>query len=272
MPTSHAAIALITALAGAPAQGSPICGVATFVLTNPGAPPLGRPLRPDLGTIAKQDLLRGAIVARGAPPQLASGNLAAGSTILSVPAVHNITGTLRSAVAAKGMFAMTKPLPAGSPVFALPMDGPNGLDLVWCAPKLNPDAKHWSAVCLPRVGFSFLWVPESRGLMPLSLNWDDDSVRDTNDAVIDEGPVDLPPLMIRYVFGGWTDQNWLKLTVTIDWGEGPQTLRDIALQPDAQGRVMLKVMGGQVALTPSGQGMVAVEQVAPIRPDGPIVF
>ena len=63
--------------------------------------------------------------------------------------------------------------------------------------------------------------------------------------------------------------------VQIDWGEGPQVLRSIAIPPAADGSASLKVMGGEILIRPApapARDQVVVAVGSPPQADAPIAY
>lgn len=61
-----------------------------------------------------------------------AGAVSRGDVILSIPVTHGITGRLKTAVKPMGLFKSKVLLPAGQPVYGIPMSDD---EIVWCAPR-----------------------------------------------------------------------------------------------------------------------------------------
>jgi hypothetical protein len=148
------------------------------------------------------------------------------------------------------------------------MGGPDGPSIAWCAPQRPTDAgAHWRAFCLPFGETTYVWAEGKPALMPLSLAWLDRTAHQAPEPKLTRGPAPLPDMKLAYAFGGWDKRGWLVLQVTLDWGDGPQLLRAIALPPSADGVVNVKLLGGEIALRragpPASAAAVAQVLVAP---------
>ena len=265
--------------AAAAALALPIAGTSAAQNQTVYIPGYGTPLqhhspRPAMDEQTKADLKLPPLVADGPMQVSEPGRITVGAPMLKLKVRHTVTGVLVSDVAAKGWFGAKRRLPAGSGVFGLPMGGPDGRAFVWCAPQQGQVKGHpndWTVTCLPFGDKANLWVQAKPALMPAQLEWNDESIRETDVPDVRRQPVAFPPMTLSYVFSGWTDKGWLKLEILIDWGEGPYALRSLALQPGADGWVNVKVLGGEVALKAAvADAELAVR--APPRADAPIIF
>ena len=252
--------------------------VVGYIIYSNGSPtPAMHSPRPAMSAETLKDLQRPALTDDGKAPVVASGMVRKGQAFMTVGVRHTFTGVLAGEVKAKGWFTNAKAA-AGTPVFGLPMGGPDGPGIVWCAPQRRTDRKApepWTAVCLPYGDASNVWIKAEPALLPLSLTWDDKIARGAQAPDVTRGPADLPAMTLSYVFDGWDERGWLLVRETIDWGDGPEPLRSIALPADAQGVASVKLMGGRLALTrpaatTADQAMVA--QDAPPRAGQPVVF
>jgi hypothetical protein len=219
--------------------------------------------RPPMSEEVRRDLRIAPLVAAGPGPIVADGAVDKGQAFLSVAVKHALTGTLTSPVAAKGWFAGNRKLPAGTPVYGVPMGGPDGVGVVWCAPRYGPakdHVNHWSAICLPFGDAAHVWIEAHPAMFPAALDWNDATDRNTSPPTVARGPVDFPPMTLSYAFGGQNERGWLIVETRIDWGEGPQVLRSIALPPGSSGETTIKVMGGEFAVR-----IAPAETGAPLR-------
>jgi hypothetical protein len=226
----------------------------------------------------RADLGLQALIAKESPRLSSARRLAPGEAILEVGVRHGVTGVLVSDVDARGgWLGKKRKLLAGSSVFGIPMGGPDGRYLVWCAPQqgqVKDQPKAWTATCLPFGDKANLWVEGQPALMPVGLSWSDLDIRETNPPDVRRQAVSLPPLTLSYAFAGWDAKGWLKLEYRLDWGEGPQVLRALALAPGADGAVKVKLMGGQLALRSDAQAAAnaTLEVIAAPRQGAPVEF
>ena len=214
------------------------------------------------------------LVPAGAPPTVTAGEVAKGQPFFTVGVRHGVTGVLKQEVRGKGWF-FDKALPVGQPVYGVPMAGAGSTGLVWCAPRQDdkPRGKsptRWAAACLPQSAAQANWVEAQTAMMSVNLAWYAGS-RATNLLDVERGPVDLPPLTLSYVFGGWSEQGSLMLEVKLDWGEGPQPLRSLRVAPGADGVVTIRTMGGVIAVRKTGASAQA-EVVKPLLTEADVIY
>lgn len=233
--------------------------------------------RPPPDSQTSDDLRRSPLVGDEAPQLSATRRLAPGESFLKVKVRHSLTGVLATDVVAKGWLSGRRKLAAGTGVFGIPMGGPDGRGLVWCAPQVHPmkgQADHWTATCLPFGDASHLWIDGSPALMPRDLSWNEVAAIRVGAPDVRRQPVDFAPMTLSYAFGGWDARGWLKLEVRLDWGEGPQILRGIALQPGADGAASVKLLGGEMTLWRDASAPLdaAIEVRAAPTADAAIIF
>jgi hypothetical protein len=220
------------------------------------------------------DSARRPLVPAGAPPAVAVGGVAKGQPFFTVGVRHGLTGVLKQEVHGKGWF-FDKALPAGQPVYGVPMAGAGTTGLVWCAPRLadKPHGKsstRWAAACLPQNVSQANWVEAQTAMMSVNLSWYLGS-RAVSPIAVEPGPIDLPAMTLSYVFGGWSEQGSLLLDVRLDWGEGPQLLRSLRVAPGADGVVTIKTMDGVIGLR-RADAAVQAETLEAFRPEGDVVY
>ena len=241
------------------------------ILYFPGTPVLPtHAARPDLTDEQRRELQLKPLVAEGAPLATA-GPLKEGGAFLQTRVRHAITGKLTAQVKTQGLFSGGQTLPAGQAVYGVPMGGPDGPGLVWCAPRKGQGAGKWSTICLPFGDAKHVWVKATPAMFPLALSWFDAGGTNTNPPLVERGPVELPPMTLSYAFGGVNARGWLVVDCRLDWGEGPALLRSVALPPDATGRVRLKLLGGEIALIRTAEGAEA-QVLTPPEAGREIVF
>jgi hypothetical protein len=274
----RAAILAAACLAALPQAALAGGSSAPQYITFMGSPPPARHSpRPAMDDQTRADLKLPALLPLGAAQPAAAGRLAPGEAFLTIGVRHGVTGVLASDVSAKGWFGKKRRLAAGSSVFGIPMGGPDGRAFVWCAPQqgqVKDQPKAWAVTCLPFGDKANLWVEGKPAMMPVTLDWDDANIRETDIPDVRRQPVSLPPLTLSYAFAGWDAKGWLKLEYRLDWGDGPQVLRAIALAPGADGAVAVKLMGGQFALRPDPNAAAGatLQVAAPPKPDAPVEF
>ncbi|HWF76159.1 MAG TPA: hypothetical protein VN694_03195 [Caulobacteraceae bacterium] len=222
------------------------------------------------------DLKLKPLVASGDPPSARPGLFAKGDAFFTVGVRHAVTGVLTSEVRAHVWFFADKPLPAGQPVYGIPMSGSNGAGMVWCAPvrEARQGVPHWRAICLPKNDDRFAWIEAKPAMMTLNLSWIGGLEHVAGAPAVERRPVDFPPMTLSYAFGGWNRDGWLILDVRLDWGEGPQALHAILVPPGPNGGVDLHLMQGELSVRPSGASgdAAAVEVLSAPRPDAPIAY
>jgi hypothetical protein len=187
---------------------------------------------------------------------------------------HGVTGVLKQEVRGKGWF-FDKALPAGQPVYAVPMAGAGATGLVWCAPRQDDKPKgksptRWAAACLPQNAAQANWVEAQTAMMSVNLSWFYGS-RTTNALDVERGPIDLPPMTLSYVFAGWSEQGSLMLEVRLDWGEGPQLLRALRVAPGTDGVVSVKTMDGVISVKRVGDAAQA-QTLKPLLAQADVVY
>ncbi|MGR4866311.1 hypothetical protein [Caulobacter sp. LARHSG274] len=244
-------------------------GLADLAAT--GIPP---PKPASLQQASPPDFAPRPLVSAGAPPAVAVGGVAKGQPFFTVGVRHGVTGVLKQEVRGKGWF-FDKALPAGQPVYGVPMAGAGAAGLVWCAPRLEekPRGKsptRWAAACLPQNVSQANWVEAQTAMMSVNLSWYQGS-RTVSAVAVEPGPIDLPAMTLTYVFGGWSEQGSLLLDVRLDWGEGPQLLRSLRVAPGADGVVTIKTMDGVIGVR-RADAAARAEMLKAFRPEGDVVY
>jgi hypothetical protein len=269
------AAAIIAAPACASAAASPVYQPIT-IAGRPG--PVKHSPRPPLSEEARRDLSSPVLISDGSVPALTTGPIAKGQSFLTVGVKHGLTGVLAGEVKENGFLKSGK-LAAGAAVYGLPMGGPDGPGVVWCAPKaeLASGAKHWSAVCLPFGDHSNVWVKGKPAMFPVTLNWNQELEDKADTPQVRRQAVDFPAMTLSYAFAGWDQKGWLLVEVRLDWGEGPQVIRSIALPLDKDGAVALALMDGSIVLKRPGGASTTPDQMiaeakAPPKAGATIVY
>jgi len=263
-----------TAVAAGVLSGGARAPVITVI---PGTPPIEQHApRPELDAATQAALKEPPLVADGEARVAAAPRLTAGQAFVEIPVRHGLTGELVADVAIKEWFSGGK-LPGGLPVFGVPMAGPDGPTLVWCAPqpakKPQADGRPLQqvSICLPFGDKTHVWVEGRPALLPVGLTWSNGAARRTSRPEVRRGPQAFPPMTLSYAFAGLDARGWVRVETRLDWGEGPQTLRAIALPPGADGAALVRAAGGAFALKPAGAEVV-VEVRAPPAPGAPVVY
>jgi hypothetical protein len=241
------------------------------------SPPGPSHMPPPVSDAAKAEMQLKPLVADGVAPAVTTGIVNKGASFFSVGVKHGVTGVLKGQVVGHGWFLSDKPLPIGQQVYGIPMAGSGGEGIVWCAPRSEPGEggrAHWTAVCLPHNDANqFAWIVANPALMTLDLSWPYGLPHVASEPIVDRRPVVFPPMTLSYAFDGWNKQHWFIVDVQIDWGEGPQTLRSIAVPPAADGAASLKVMGGEIALRQTAVlDQISVELRSPPNADAAIAY
>jgi hypothetical protein len=184
-----------------------------------------------------------------AAPDVATGAVQAGATVLSGSVAHGITGTLKSDVTAG--FSRTVAVPAGSPLFGAVMSSrtrPSGADasIVWCAPR-EAGAKPASLCFAPGPTSYTLVENRYRYVIPSLIS---SSSKGVLAPVVERGPVDFGAPLVYLVRFDSADAKTTRLGWSVapadapDWGE-------LELRRGDDGSSLLVVSGLVVKVTPS---------------------
>ena len=213
---------------------------------------------------------------------IATGPVAVDQPVLTVPARHANTGVLKQAVQPRGMFRAAKPLPAGTPVFGLPMRSlRRGAELIWCAPGVGAKgARPGETVCFPsdpnpmpgswltKGRPPFRWVGATGWrLLPTSLRFDaSHSGNWASEVVVEERPVRIGDLRVVYALSK-IEPAAVTLAARIEGEGGSSPIGPRRLPIGEDGSARLKVYGGELRLIPSPErDQVVVETVTPLQP------
>jgi hypothetical protein len=83
--------------------------------------------------------------------------------------------------------------------------------------------------------------------------------------IVERRPVDLPPMVMSYVFRGW-DKDRLKVEMRLDWGDGPETVQRRSWPADSSGQVRIPVIGGDLVVARGAQeGEVRIVSFTPAK-------
>jgi hypothetical protein len=194
-----------------------------------------------------------ALKSAGAVSVHAPGPIARGDVILALPVTHGLTGALRQEVKKMGLFSKDS-IPAGSPVFGIPMSGDHGPEIIWCAPrsKTQGDKTLWNTTCFPKGGFTpNLWVPVYVPLFPTYLSYPVNSTHGATEVLVEQKAVDFPALKLTFTFTEW-DKTDADVFVSVDAPGVKNPVRNRSLPRLPDGSVRLKALGGEFKLTPVG--------------------
>jgi len=242
----------------------------------PQAPPQAAPQpasEPGAGSEAPPPLTFPATAlldAAGPPEQHADGPIKRGVVLLSLPVTHAQTGVLRQDVKKLGLFAKAS-LPAGTPVFGLPMTGSQGFNVIWCAPRSQTrgDKIAWSTTCFPKDAANMTrWVDVYEPLFPIYLSFSANGTHGATEVTIEPKRVALPVMRLTFTFTEW-DKDDADIFISV---ESPGTRGPIgnrSLPRLADGSVRLKAFGGEFKLTQVGTDRHAalLEVITPPKPD-----
>jgi hypothetical protein len=207
------------------------------------------------------------------PAQPGTGELKRGDAVLSIPVTHGITGRLRSQVGAGFLFPKP-PLPAGQPVFGVPMTASrfntplSAKEVIWCAPRpvTRKDGKPGiSTVCLPEMNFFTRWVEVGSSPFVDSMTASS-SHQVANKPDVELGPVDLGAMALVYRFRA-VKKDRVLLDVKVEselgsaWVSGPE------LPKLSNGVTYLPIPGGGVVqIRPAADGKsITAEAAQPFR-------
>ncbi|MDG2530808.1 hypothetical protein [Caulobacter endophyticus] len=183
----------------------------------------------------------------------APGPIARRDVIASLPVAHSLTGVLGQDVRKMGLLAGGAVMPAGTPVFGVPMTDPYGSSIIWCAPKSEPrgETVAWTTICFPRGGMSgHQWVRTFAPLFPTSLSY----TKSTSGAAgltVDRKPADLPVMRLTFKFTEW-DKDDADVMVSVEGPGAIAPIRNRSLPREADGSARLKIFGGEFRLIPVG--------------------
>lgn len=183
----------------------------------------------------------------------APGTITRGDIIVALPVTHGLTGALSQEVQKLGLFAKDS-IPAGSPVFGVPMTGNSGPGIVWCAPRSETrgDKTLWNTVCFPKGRFTLnLWVPVYTPLFPTYLSYSPNSTHGATEVTVERKTVLLPTMQLTFTFTEW-DKDDADVFVSVDGPNAKNPVGNRSLPRLADGSVRLTAFGGEFKLTPVG--------------------
>ena len=153
-------------------------------------------------------------------PSLATGSISPGGLILEGEVAHGITGRL-SEVRTAGWFNTQGSLPAGTPVYGIPMsNSSDNTEIVWCAP-IRKDNGEWRARCMPRGPTGYVSLNNLEPAFAISLliyQTGGGGPTSATAPVVDRQDVDFgEPLVMSLRFESWTSE---RAIVEFDIGPG----------------------------------------------------
>lgn len=184
----------------------------------------------------------------------ASGLITRGEIIAALPVMHGFTGVLSQDVKKMGLFAKDS-IPAGSPVFGIPMSGSSGPRIVWCAPRsaTRGEKAVWNTVCLPKEGglVPHRWVDVYTPFYPTYLYYSSNSTHGATDVLVELKPVEFPKMLLTIGFKEW-DKDDADVFISVDAPNAKNPVGDRSLPRLPDGTVRLKAFGGEFKLTQVG--------------------
>ena len=209
-----------------------------------------------------------------------------GGDLVVAPVAYAATGSLREPISGYSLLGKTKPLPAGTPVFGLPMTEigsiSNPAPLTWCAPLSKPGGKggaaiQWDVICFPTYIVP-RWEELGPSLFPASIPIRVSDSQSPPPEVL-RGPIDVDlPLDVVVQFMGWTADGADVRFVVREPGSrsligikssGDHPIARIHLPRSADGGSHLAFYGGEVLIRPATNPSSAVTALAtpfPITP------
>lgn len=198
-------------------------------------------------------------------PVVAQGELRVGEPILTLPVAHLYTGRLAAEPDRfAGVFSGIRVIPAGSPVYALPLGG----ELSWCAPRKRTGkdgSTRWDADCfVPHVIYPGLYSYASGTGNGLLVGQAKPNGGAIYTPPIRQEPVDFGEYpKLYYRFNGWDKKS---ASLRIDAGNHiGRPIDYVRASRGPDGSAILKVLDGELRLVPAGKGgkSVIVEVIRP---------
>ncbi len=195
---------------------------------------------------------------------VATGEVAKGKPVVSLPVRHAITGRVAKEIP-RVLFSKT--VVVGAPAFGVPMTSSKGeTQIVWCAPvstDSRPGKEAWSTNCFVQIPGGATQMVMTGGLYPTMLS--------TGQALFAEppqitpGPADFGvPLSLNYVFRKWTAAGDAELMIEVRWPRRAD-YPGLAHAKREGDHATLRLAGGEIRLTPTPDGRSAkVELVRPL--------
>ena len=211
-----------------------------------------------------------------------AATVAPGEDIVSVPIHYRFTGGLTNVVKNNNyILSVGGSMPAGTPVFGMPMSKPTGVaphpELTWCAAVAGStvSAKGWRIVCFPKEWNGVKWIDAGSDLFPATLFIPMGSMPATTPQ-IEETSVDIPvPLTAAVKFTGWVgDRAGVVIGIRQPDSRTPVGIHvsgehrvlSLSLGPATDGACHGGIFGGEFALRPGPDGKSAVIEI--IKPLG----
>ena len=226
-----------------------------------------RPLSEESAIAAKdiKQLQRPPFIRAGARPTPVTGTVGGGDVFFSTGANHALTGVLTNEVQI-GRYALlagaaAKPgdsLQPGQIVYGAKAGGIIKPQIVWCAPQKNAAGEWIDAICLPKTERGTVMIhakPVMMGVANLTSPQLEQPFAD--EPMVDRRPVDLPPMVLSYVFKGW-EQHAARVELRLDWGAGPKYIEQRTWPTDSSGVAHIPVIGGEILLSRAAQANEAI--------------
>lgn len=209
----------------------------------------------------------------GTPQLAALGRVARGETILSVPVRYGMTGVLQNEVTSSGLFSTTR-LPVGRPVYGIPMMGPAGPDVIWCAPELQrrrDGTRHWEATCLPRDGGGSTHMVDALSPLLATHLYYQQTERFASDPSVERREIDVlgTPLTLSYRFVELDDDD-ADIDVVLTASGIETVIGQVHPSRKDGGEVEFETLGGAIRITraPDDRRVGLLELVRPFTPEG----
>lgn len=222
---------------------------------------------------AVEELKRPPFIQSGAPATPATGSLAQGGVLFTVGVKHSLTGVLKNEVRLGRSYPLTygaaRPgfgLMPGQVLYGARVGGSIAPQIVWCAPQKD-ESGHWAeAVCMPDSGHgTIMLVAEPAMMGAANLLIPDTSLPLVAEPIVERRAVDLPPMVLSYLFRGWK-KDGVEVEMKLDCGEGPKTLQRRIWPADSSDHVQIPVVGGDIVIARGAQdGEVRVVSFTPAR-------
>lgn len=203
--------------------------------------------------------------ATGAPAVAAEAAVKDGE-LLSVPVRHGMTGRLINEIADKTWLGTTV-LPAGTPVFGVPLTNPRGVTtIIWCAPKRGGAKNSWRNDCFSSAGTVYLsYAP---ALFTIRAKPEGRAFR--GGVRIQPGPVDFgEPMRMVWRHREWTGRR-VEVRQVLEYDDVSIPLNTLRLPIGPDRTADLRTLGGRLRLRLGTLGRVTVETVEP--PTGALGF
>lgn len=188
------------------------------------------------------------------PIEIHRGTAVVGDILATAPARHGLTGRLRSPLTFRGYSAGQPPLPAGTPVYAVRL---NGGKLSWCAPYQGRSPRtrrpRWEANCaVPSLGYVAHGQAFAHGMLVERVRF----VGHAQEADVSIEPVDFGvPMRIIYVLDGWRrGKPLIRGYAEIDGDRGENIISYASIESAGESRWTAQIQGQRIDLRASSSG------------------